>query len=197
MLDVIATMRFARWTGVPTMALLLASAIAGSLLLRHERAAFRTRTLAALRGDQPLLRGLLDSGRKVLAADAADRPGHRLRPDGADAALVADQSRRVVRCRPGMRIHDAIEGDYRRRDYATRRRIDAGRRAAGTPRRFIAGAALSFHRRSSAAPCARASTPRASSRCPRRSSAATTTAPSSVPAAAGRGNCRARARIRR
>lgn len=74
-LDVLAAMRFARWTGIPTLALLLASAIAGSLLLRHERVAFRAKTLAALRGDEPLLRGLLDSGRKVLAALLLILPG--------------------------------------------------------------------------------------------------------------------------
>ena len=74
-LDVIATMRFAKWTGIPLMALLLGSAIAGSLLLRHERVAFRAKTLAAMRGDQPLLRGLLDSGRKVLAAILLIVPG--------------------------------------------------------------------------------------------------------------------------
>ena len=74
-LDVIATMRFARWTGIPMVALMLAPAIAGSLLLRHERVAFRAKTLAALRGDQPLLRGLLDSGRKVLAAILLIVPG--------------------------------------------------------------------------------------------------------------------------
>jgi UPF0716 protein FxsA len=74
-LDVLATMRFARWSGIPTLAWLLASAIAGSLLLRHERVAFRAQTLAALRGDEPLLRGLLDSGRKVLAALLLILPG--------------------------------------------------------------------------------------------------------------------------
>jgi UPF0716 protein FxsA len=74
-LDVLATMRFARWTGIPTLAWLLASAIAGSLLLRHERVAFRAHTLAALRGDEPLLRGLLDSGRKVVAALLLILPG--------------------------------------------------------------------------------------------------------------------------
>jgi UPF0716 protein FxsA len=73
--DVLATMRFARWSGIPTVAWLLASAIAGSLLLRHERVAFRAQTLAALRGDEPLLRGLLDSGRKVLAALLLILPG--------------------------------------------------------------------------------------------------------------------------
>ncbi|HEY1460164.1 MAG TPA: FxsA family protein [Casimicrobiaceae bacterium] len=74
-LDVIATVRFAKWTGVPMMAFLLGSAVAGCLLLRHERVAFRARTLAALRGDRPLLRDLLDSGRKVLAAILLIVPG--------------------------------------------------------------------------------------------------------------------------
>jgi UPF0716 protein FxsA len=74
-LDVIATMRFARWTGIPAAALMIAPAIAGSLLLRRERVAFRAQTLAALRGDRPLLRGLLDSGRKVLAAILLIVPG--------------------------------------------------------------------------------------------------------------------------
>ena len=36
---------------------------------------FREKNLAALRGDQPLLRGLLDSGRKVLAALLLILPG--------------------------------------------------------------------------------------------------------------------------
>ena len=67
-LDVLVTLRFARWTGVPALAWFIASAAAGMLLLRHERIGFRARTLAALRGDHLLMRGLLDSGRKVLAA---------------------------------------------------------------------------------------------------------------------------------
>jgi UPF0716 protein FxsA len=74
-LDVLATMRFARWTGVPTLAWLVASAVAGAVLLRNERLLFRAKTLAALRGDQPLLRGLLDSGRRILAALLLILPG--------------------------------------------------------------------------------------------------------------------------
>src|SRR5208282_4512528 len=74
-LDVLATVRFARWTGIPAVAWFVASAIAGVLLLRKERITFRAKTLAALRGDQPLLRGLLDSGRKVLAALLLILPG--------------------------------------------------------------------------------------------------------------------------
>jgi UPF0716 protein FxsA len=74
-LDVLVTMRFARWTGIPTLIWLVASAIAGVVLLRKERMTFRAKTLAALRGDQPLQRGLLDSGRRVLAALLLISPG--------------------------------------------------------------------------------------------------------------------------
>jgi UPF0716 protein FxsA len=74
-LDVLATIRFARWTGIPPLIWLAASALAGAALLRHERVTFRDKTLAALRGDQPLLRGLLDSGRKILAALLLILPG--------------------------------------------------------------------------------------------------------------------------
>ena len=46
----------------------MASSIAaGGYLLHNERLAFRARTVAALHGEEPLFRGLLDSGRKVLA----------------------------------------------------------------------------------------------------------------------------------
>ncbi len=74
-LDVLATLRFARWTGIPALVWFVASAIAGVLLLRKERMTFRAKTLAALRGDQPLLRGLLDSGRRVLAGLLLILPG--------------------------------------------------------------------------------------------------------------------------
>jgi UPF0716 protein FxsA len=74
-LDVLVTIRFARWTGVPALAWFLGSALAGILILRNERTTFRAKTLAALRGDQPLLRGLLDSGRRVLAALLLILPG--------------------------------------------------------------------------------------------------------------------------
>ena len=74
-IDLMVTMRFARWTGIPTLVWLLASAAIGTLLLRHERGGFRARTLGALRGDQPLMRGLIDSGRKVLAGMLVILPG--------------------------------------------------------------------------------------------------------------------------
>jgi UPF0716 protein FxsA len=74
-LDVLVTLRFARWVGIPAIVWFAASALAGMLLLRNERTTFRAKTIAALRGDQPLLRGLLDSGRKVLAALLLILPG--------------------------------------------------------------------------------------------------------------------------
>jgi len=74
-LDVLVTLRFARWVGIPAIVWFAGSALAGMLLLRNERTTFRAKTIAALRGDQPLLRGLLDSGRKVLAALLLILPG--------------------------------------------------------------------------------------------------------------------------
>ena len=120
-LDVMATMRFARWTGIPTIAWLLASAIAGTVILRHERAAFRNRALAALRGDQPLQRGLLDSGRKVLAAVLLIVPG--MVSDLMALALLmlpvnlgttfAPQAAGMGRT---YSRRDPLDGDYRRID---------------------------------------------------------------------------------
>lgn len=74
-LDVVATVHFARWSGVPVWLWLALSLTAGLLILASERQAFRSRTVAALHGDQSLLRGLLDSGRKILAALLLILPG--------------------------------------------------------------------------------------------------------------------------
>jgi len=74
-IDLYATVRFARWTGVPVWGWLLMSFIAGAYLLRNERMAFRANTIAAMHGEQPLLRGLVDSGRKVLAGVLFMLPG--------------------------------------------------------------------------------------------------------------------------
>ena len=65
--DLYATVRFAQWTGVPVWIWLSISVVSGLLLLRNERMAFRANVLAALHGEQSLLRGVVDSGRKVLA----------------------------------------------------------------------------------------------------------------------------------
>ena len=75
LIDLYATVRFARWTGVPVWGWLAMSFIAGCYLLRNERMAFRANTIAAMHGEQPLLRGLLDSGRKVLAGVLFLLPG--------------------------------------------------------------------------------------------------------------------------
>lgn len=75
LVDLYATVRFARWTGVPTYAWLGLAAIAGLYLLRNERSTFRASTVAAMHGEQPLLRSLLDSGRKVLAGILFLLPG--------------------------------------------------------------------------------------------------------------------------
>ena len=75
LLDLVVTARFARWSGVPMWMWLMGSAIAGLCVLTHERVQFRTRTLAAFRGDQSLMRGLLDSGRRVLAGMLLLVPG--------------------------------------------------------------------------------------------------------------------------
>jgi UPF0716 protein FxsA len=120
-IDVFATLRFARWTGVPALAWMLASMIAGMLLLRHERMDFRARTLAALRGDRPLMRGLFDSGRKVLAAFLLILPGVLsdllailllMLPINVGTSLAPQ----TVGAGLGMRRRDALDGDYRRID---------------------------------------------------------------------------------
>ena len=73
--DLYVTARVARWTGVPLWIWLACSFLPGLVLLRNERIAFRARTVAALHGEQWLMRGLLDSGRKVLAGFLLILPG--------------------------------------------------------------------------------------------------------------------------
>ena len=75
LLDLYATVRVARWTNVPAWAWLGLPLVAGFLLLRNERLAFRARTIAAMHGEESLLRGLVDSGRKVLAGFLLLLPG--------------------------------------------------------------------------------------------------------------------------
>jgi UPF0716 protein FxsA len=122
--DVYITARVARWTGVPLWVWLTGSFLAGLLLLRSERTAFRTRTVAALHGEQALLRGLLDSGRKVLAAFLLIIPGvvtdlvalmllalplnvgHGYRPQPASAGRWPRQGSNF----------DSLDGDFRRVD---------------------------------------------------------------------------------
>ena len=111
-LDLIVTMRVARWTGIPIFVWLLTSATVGMLLLRHERGGFRARTLGALRGDQPLMRGLIDSGRKVLAGMLFILPG--IISDALAVALLLlpiNLGRRLATQTAGL--GDTLDGDYR------------------------------------------------------------------------------------
>jgi UPF0716 protein FxsA len=74
-IDLLVTVRFARWSGIPIWMWLGMSVLGGFLLLRNERVAFRDNIIASMHGGQPLMRGLLDSGRKVLAAFLLLLPG--------------------------------------------------------------------------------------------------------------------------
>ncbi len=116
--DLYITSRVARWTGVPLWILLTGSFLAGLLLLRNERNAFRVRTVAALHGEQSVLRGLLDSGRKVLAAFLLILPG--IVTDVVALMLLALPlnvgrglgPQPVAAGRRGG--YEALDGDYRR-----------------------------------------------------------------------------------
>src|SRR4029453_2359507 len=74
-IDLLATIRFARWTGIPVWMGLLLSTTAGFLLLGNQRVPFPAHTAAAMHGEQFALRGLFDSGRKVLAGGLFLLPG--------------------------------------------------------------------------------------------------------------------------
>ena len=73
--DLYVTARVARWAGIPIWVFLGGSFVVGMVLLRNERIAFRAQTVAALHGEQLVLRGVLDSGRKVLAGFLLLLPG--------------------------------------------------------------------------------------------------------------------------
>ena len=75
LLDLYATVRVARWTGAPVWIWLALPMTTGLLLLRNERGNFRSHIAAAMHGEQSLLRGLVDSGRKVAAAVLFLLPG--------------------------------------------------------------------------------------------------------------------------
>ena len=122
--DLYVTARLARWSGIPLWIWLAGSFLAGALLLRNERLAFRTRTVAALHGEQSLLRGLVDSGRKVLAGFLLMFPG--ILSDVLALMLLAlplnvgrhfaAQSAGTGRLAPHGGEFDTIDGDYRRVD---------------------------------------------------------------------------------
>ena len=113
--DLYVTSRIARWTGVPLWVWLTGSFLGGLLLLRNERLEFRARMIAALHGEQSILRGMLDSGRKVLAAFFLILPG--IVSDVMALLLLAlpmNVGRDFAPQYAGRARDDAIEGDYRR-----------------------------------------------------------------------------------
>jgi UPF0716 protein FxsA len=118
LMDLYVTARVARWTGTPMWVWLAAGLVGGLWLLRTERMSFRANTLAALHGEQSLLRGLVDSGRKVLAALLLMLPG--LLSDVVALMLlmlpINHGPQPAVAGRSAGRHGAAIDGDFRRID---------------------------------------------------------------------------------
>jgi len=121
LIDLYTTVRVAQWTGVPVVVWLGLAAAAGFCLLRNERIAFRANTVAAMHGEQLLLRGLFDSGRKVLAAVLLILPG--ILSDIMAIALLAlrfnlgpQYASRAAGAGDFRRGHKSIDGEYRRLD---------------------------------------------------------------------------------
>ena len=114
-LDLLATARFARWTGVPVWAWVAGGLVAGVALLRSEGLAFRARMVAAMHGDVPVLRGLLDSGRKVLAAFLFMLPGVVSDLFGLGLLMLPINVGRGLRAGSASALRGgAIDGDWRR-----------------------------------------------------------------------------------
>ena len=121
LIDLYATVRVARATGVPVVVWLGMAALAGIFLLRNERMAFRANTVASMHGEQPLLRGLFDSGRKVLAGMLLILPG--ILSDVMALALLAlrfnlgrEYAPSAAAAGDSPRGHKSIDGEYRRLD---------------------------------------------------------------------------------
>jgi UPF0716 protein FxsA len=120
--DLYATVRLARWTGVPVWAWLGTALAAGLYLLATERVAFRANIAAAMHGEQPLLRGLLDSGRKVAAGFLLVLPG--VLSDVLALVLLAlplnvgprFAAQHAAAGRQRGAGHDALAGQFRRLD---------------------------------------------------------------------------------
>lgn len=118
--DLYVTLRFAQSTGVPVWIWLSISVVSGLLLLRNERTAFRANVLAALHGEQSLLRGVVDSGRKVLAGLFLLLPG--VVSDLIAIALLmlpintgrGFEPQPAGAGRPPYGRRDALEGEFRR-----------------------------------------------------------------------------------
>jgi UPF0716 protein FxsA len=116
--DLYATVRFAQWTGVPVWVWLSISVVSGLLLLRNERMAFRANVLAALHGEQSLLRGVVDSGRKVLAGIFLLLPGVMSDLFAVGLLMLPINIGRGIELTMGGRSpsgrRTSIDGEYRR-----------------------------------------------------------------------------------
>src|SRR5258706_2616560 len=109
--DLYRPSRVARWSGIPLWVWLGGSFVAGALLLNNERSEFRTKTVAALHGEQPVLRGLLDSGRRVLASLLLMLPG--IASDIVALVLLA-LPLNLGRADEPLAAGDGIDADYHR-----------------------------------------------------------------------------------
>lgn len=116
--DLYTTVRLAAWSGIPVWLWLACSTLAGFTLLRWERVAFRAATVAAMHGEQPMLRVLLDSGRKVLAGTLFILPG--VVSDVMALLLLAlplnvgHDYRPQAAAGPGTRGRRELDGEFRR-----------------------------------------------------------------------------------
>lgn len=119
--DVYLTVRFAEFTGLPIWVWLLAGVAVGAWLIRSERVSFRARLLASMHGQEPLLRNLLDSGRKVGAGVLFMLPGVvsdllalalLMLPINVGSPLEPRPVYASGNVRP--RHGDVLEGEYRR-----------------------------------------------------------------------------------
>jgi UPF0716 protein FxsA len=117
--DLYATVRFSQWSGVPVWVWLAISVMSGLVLLRNERMTFRTHVVAALHGEQSMLRGVVDSGRRVLAGILLLLPG--VVSDALALMLLLlpintghGQPQPAHAGRTAMRRGDAIDGEFRR-----------------------------------------------------------------------------------
>lgn len=113
-LDIYLTVEFAALTHIPVWLLLGAGTVAGWVLLRNERVAFRAKSQAILSGHSPLMSSMLDSGRKVLAGVLFILPG--IVSDIVALALLALPINHTGRLQAqagsgGVKVFD---GEYRR-----------------------------------------------------------------------------------
>jgi UPF0716 protein FxsA len=112
--DIYATLRLSAWSHVPPWVAFSLGLIAGCFMLAGQRMSLRAQTFAMISGHQPVLPGLVDSGRKMLAGVLFILPG--VISDCLALVLLfmpINLSRRPIRsaAHRGPRVFD---GHYRR-----------------------------------------------------------------------------------